>query len=127
MAKLPDPNFILLYVKNVATSVSFYAGLLGRAPVDASINFALFALSSGVKLGLWARHDVQPMATVSPGSAELCITLASVEAVEAAHAEWLGQGLTILQAPTKMDFGFTFVASDPDGHRIRVFVPAGRE
>jgi hypothetical protein len=23
-----------------------------------------------------------------------------------------------------MDFGTTFVATDPDGHRLRVFVPA---
>ena len=33
-------------------------------------------------------------------------------------------GLTILQAPMQMDFGTTFVATDPDGHRLRVFVPA---
>ena len=26
-------------------------------------------------------------------------------------------------APTAMDFGFTFVALDPDGHRLRVFAP----
>jgi hypothetical protein len=26
--------------------------------------------------------------------------------------------------PTKMDFGTTFVALDPDGHRLRVFAPA---
>jgi hypothetical protein len=24
----------------------------------------------------------------------------------------------------QMDFGVTFVATDPDGHRLRVFVPA---
>ena len=29
----------------------------------------------------------------------------------------------ILQEPVQMDFGHTFVASDPDGHRLRVFVP----
>jgi hypothetical protein len=23
----------------------------------------------------------------------------------------------------QMDFGYTFVAADPDGHRLRVFVP----
>jgi hypothetical protein len=26
--------------------------------------------------------------------------------------------------PVQMDFGTTFVATDPDGHRLRVFVPA---
>ena len=28
------------------------------------------------------------------------------------------------QAPTDLDFGRTFVALDPDGHRLRVFAPA---
>ena len=124
MTKLPDPNFILLYVKDVATSVSFYTGLLGRPPVDASANFAMFALSSGVMLGLWARHDVEPVATAPTGSGEIGITLASVGEVEAVHADWLGRGWPIIQPPTKMDFGFTFVAGDPDGNRIRVFCPA---
>jgi hypothetical protein len=31
------------------------------------------------------------------------------------------RGLPIAQAPTAMDFGPTFVALDPDGHRLRVF------
>ena len=51
---MSDPNFIIPYVKNPAQSAAFYAGLLGRPPVDSSPNFAMFALSSGVMLGLWA-------------------------------------------------------------------------
>ena len=34
------------------------------------------------------------------------------------------RGIEILQKPTRMDFGFTFVGLDPDGHRLRVFAPA---
>jgi predicted enzyme related to lactoylglutathione lyase len=30
----------------------------------------------------------------------------------------------VAQPPTRMDFGFTFLALDPDGHRLRVFAPA---
>jgi len=125
MAKLPDPNFFLLYVKNVDASAAFYGALLGRPPVEASPNFAMFALSSGVMLGLWGHHDVQPVPSAPAGGGEIGITLDSVAAVQSLHAEWAGRGLTILQAPTKMDFGYTFVASDPDGHRLRVFVPTG--
>ncbi len=33
----------------------------------------------------------------------------------------LDRGLTIAQAPSDMDFGRTFVALDPDGHRLRVY------
>ena len=38
-------------------------------------------------------------------------------------ADWKQRGLPILQEPVQMDFGHTFVAADPDGHRLRVFVP----
>jgi predicted enzyme related to lactoylglutathione lyase len=39
-------------------------------------------------------------------------------------ARWQSFGARIAQPPTRMDFGFTGVALDPDGHRLRVFVPA---
>lgn len=48
---------------------------------------------------------------------------ASVDGVRATHADWQHKA-SIVQAPTQMDFGFTFVAEDPDGHRPRVFSPA---
>jgi catechol 2,3-dioxygenase-like lactoylglutathione lyase family enzyme len=124
MTILPDPNFIIQYVKDVALSSAFYAELLGRPPVEAAPNFAMFALSSGVKLGLWVEHDVKPAVTVPGGGNEICITAASIEAVDALHAGWRERGVTICQTPTTMDFGHTFVACDPDGHRIRVFFPA---
>lgn len=38
--------------------------------------------------------------------------------------DWKKRGLTILQEPVQMDFGTTFVASDPDGHCLRAFAPA---
>ena len=45
-----DPNVILLYVDNPATSSAFYAGLLGKEPIQSSPSFAMFALDSGVRL-----------------------------------------------------------------------------
>ena len=39
------------------------------------------------------------------------------------YRDWSLRGLPILQAPIDMDFGRTFVALDPDGHRLRVFAP----
>ena len=41
------------------------------------------------------------------------------------HEAWSQRGLRIAQAPVGMDFGHTFVALDPDGHRLRVFAPSG--
>lgn len=74
-------------------------------------------------LGLWARDTVAPAADAAPGGAELAITVADNDAVRAAHADWSARKLPIAQAPTAMDFGYTFVALDPDGHRLRVFAP----
>ena len=115
------PTFIL-YVASPTASATFYTDLLGNPPVDASPGFALFALSSGVMLGLWATQAVAPAATPIGGS-ELAFAVEGNEAVHARHAEWCAKGLTILQAPVAMDFGFTFTAADPDGHRLRVFAP----
>jgi predicted enzyme related to lactoylglutathione lyase len=117
-----DPNFILLYVKSPTASVAFYAELLGKAPAEASPTFAMFALDSGVMLGLWAAEGVEPAAT-APGGAEIAFAVEDRAAVEGRHAAWQARGLAIAQAPTAMDFGYTFVALDPDGHRLRVFAP----
>jgi predicted enzyme related to lactoylglutathione lyase len=121
---MPDPNFVILYVDSPAASAAFYADLLGKAPVEASPTFAMFALNSGVMLGLWARRTVEPEATGS-GGGEIAFTVADSAAVDATHADWKERGLRILQSPTEMDFGRTFVAGDPDGHRLRVFFPTG--
>jgi catechol 2,3-dioxygenase-like lactoylglutathione lyase family enzyme len=120
---MQDPNFLILYVANPTASAAFYADLLGKPPVEASPTFAMFALSSGVMLGLWAAHTVVPAATPG-GGVELAFAVeGGADAVHARHAAWRAKGLPILQAPTAMDFGLTFTATDPDGHRLRVFAP----
>ncbi|HWK47962.1 MAG TPA: VOC family protein [Stellaceae bacterium] len=117
------PNFMLLYVDSPKASGTFYADLLGREPVEASPTFVLFALDSGLMFGLWSRHTVEPAATAAGGGAELAFRVADPE-IDTTYADWKARGLTILQEPTILDFGRTFVALDPDGHRLRVFAPA---
>lgn len=120
-ATVSHPNFFILYVDRPLASADFYAGLLGRAPVEASATFAMFALDSGVMLGLWSKHTIEPAAAVGGGGAEVAFALDGKDAVDALHADWRAKGLPMLQAPVQMDFGYTFVAHDPDGHRLRVF------
>lgn len=117
-----NPSFILLYVDNQLRSAAFYASLLGIEPAETAPTFCMFALPSGVMLGLWSRHGVTPAAT-PPGGSEIAFTVADKAAVHAMHADWSARGLLIAQAPVALDFGFTFVALDPDGHRLRVFAP----
>lgn len=118
---MPDPRYLLLYVDSPEASGAFYAGLLGRQPVEASPTFALFVFESGLKLGLWSRHTVEPAAGAAGGGGELGFPVDDAAALDAVHDAWKARGVTILQAPTAMDFGRTFVAVDPDGHRLRVF------
>jgi catechol 2,3-dioxygenase-like lactoylglutathione lyase family enzyme len=117
-------NFVILYVDSPPASAAFYAELLGKQPVESSPTFAMFAMDSGVMLGLWSRHTVEPAATAAGGGAEVAFTVADAEAVRATHVDWSRRGLPIVQEPTAMDFGHTFVALDPDAHRLRVFAPA---
>lgn len=118
---MTNPNMIILYVTDPQASAGFYADLLGKSPIESACTFAMFALESGVIFGLWAKHAVEPAATATGGGTELAFSVADNDAVNMLHADWVRRGLIITQAPTQMDFGFTFVACDPDGHRLRVF------
>jgi catechol 2,3-dioxygenase-like lactoylglutathione lyase family enzyme len=121
-----DVSFVLLYVDNPSRSAAFYGDLLGRPPVESSPTFAMFAMSSGLMLGLWSRHTVEPAAAGAAGSAEIAFTVADRGTVDATHEDWSRRGLEIVQTPTDLDFGRTFVALDPDGHRLRVFTPSAQ-
>lgn len=114
-------NFILLHVENVATSASFYEYVLGNAPVEFSATFAMFVTPEGFKLGLWDHHGVLPASTRQTGSSEIVFSCDTDEEVDAVHMRWAQNGIHILQAPETMDFGRTFTAADPDGHRVRVY------
>lgn len=119
-----QPDCLILYVHSPAESVLFYRSLLGREPVEQSPNFAMFMLNDKTMLGLWAAHDVQPAGPHRGGGSEIGITVATDDEVNAAVAAWKASGWPVLQSPTAMDFGFTAVTADPDGHRVRVFRPA---
>ncbi len=115
-------DFVLLYVDSPAKSAVFYETLLGRAPIEASPTFVMFDMPSGLRLGLWSRRTVEPSAT-PVGGHEIAFIVPDATAVAATHAEWRSRGLAIAQPPVRLDFGDTFVALDPDGHRLRVFAP----
>jgi catechol 2,3-dioxygenase-like lactoylglutathione lyase family enzyme len=119
--KTAQPNFILLYVDSPKASGDFYGALLGREPVETSPTFVMFALETGLMLGLWARHTVKPDPAAAGGGSEIGIAVDNRAAVDAACAVWKARGVRIVQEPTEMDFGRTFVGLDPDGHRVRVF------
>ena len=115
------PTYTILYVASPEASARLYAGLLDAQPIEASPTFQLFALENGRILGLWARPGVEPACDFHGSGSELAFRVETEAAVDALHAQWRERGLRILQAPVRMDFGYTFTAADPDGHRLRVF------
>ncbi|ANL39336.1 glyoxalase/bleomycin resistance protein/dioxygenase family protein [Rhizobium phaseoli] len=116
-----DGNSILLFVTDAAESASFYQRLLGQNPVEASPTFAMFILPSGLALGLWGKAGVEPAPAGMGGGCDVGFRVATADVVDALHAEWLDRGASILLPPTDLDFGRSFVAADPDGHRLRVY------
>ncbi|HEY2861363.1 MAG TPA: VOC family protein [Terracidiphilus sp.] len=117
-------NFINLYVDDAQRSADFYATILGKQPVQSSPGFSMFILNGGLTLGMWKREAVEPAVEGAAGGGEICFAESSDAQVDERFAEWTGQGLVIAQKPTKMSFGYTFTALDPDGHRLRVYTLA---
>ncbi len=119
-------NFVLLYVADPIASGKFYSGLIDKPVVQSSPGFAVLPLGGDVMLGLWLRQEVEPKVTAATGASEIAFTVDGDAELTRLHKDWKSRGLTIAQAPTQMTFGFTFVALDPDGNRIRAFAPAAR-
>lgn len=118
---MTDSNSVLLYVTDATASASFYTKLLGLEPVEASPTFAMFILPSGLGLGLWGKTGVEPAPVAAGGGCELGFKVETATMVDATHADWRGKGTTIVLPPTDLDFGRSFVALDPDGHRLRIY------
>ncbi|MEN3930835.1 VOC family protein [Microvirga sp. W0021] len=118
-----EPNLTILYVDSPAKSEAFYVNLLGRKPVESSPTFAMFAFPSGMRLAFWSRHTVEPAIENICWSGELAFPLSTRQDVDAAFAMLSNNGLKIIQQPQVMDFGYTFVALDPDGYRLRIYCP----
>jgi predicted enzyme related to lactoylglutathione lyase len=115
---VPNLSFVLLFVENPLQSSSFYSQIFDQKPLEESPTFVLFALPNGIMLGLWSRKTAEPSVLAAGGGSEIAF---SNEDVDEVHRKWSDLGIPMAQAPTDMDFGRTFVALDPDGHRIRVY------
>ena len=120
---MPDPNLILLYVDDPARSVAFYERLLGRKPAAAFPTYAAFELASGLTLGLWSTKAKDFVSSGIGHRVELAFMVESERTVDELHDAWRNAGVAIEQEPMTAVFGRTFVALDPDGHRIRVCTP----
>jgi catechol 2,3-dioxygenase-like lactoylglutathione lyase family enzyme len=121
---MTSPSYVLLAVADPRESIKIYNRLLDLEPVELSDTFALYVLPTGWKLGLWKKNGMDPTPLV-PGGSELGFPQGDRNDVDRLHKDWKALGLAIVQSPTELDFGYTFVAADSDGHRLRVFALSG--
>lgn len=120
-----EPSAVILYVDNLTKSSQFYQALLGIKPEELSLHFNQFTLSNGMHLGLKVKNTVEPPATHKNGGGELAFTLDNTAKIDAMFATLQMNGATIVQPPTSMTFGYTFLALDLNGNRLR-FVSLGK-
>lgn len=114
------PNSIILYVSDVEKSTRFYTRLLNAEPVEQYSEFSVFALSDDMILGLQAKSGIAPAPQPHIGGTEICMSDISNREVDEIFRKWCELGVEIIMKPAMLDFGYTFVATDPDGHRLRV-------
>jgi predicted lactoylglutathione lyase len=116
-------DMTILYVPNVVKSTDFYASLFDIKPINVTPTFAMFVFESGFKLGLWSKYTVQPPVDTQHFSVngEITFKVQHKADVDFLYNEWGAfREIAIIQSPAGMDFGYTFTAIDPDGHRLRV-------
>ena len=103
---MAHPNFILFYV-NLRLRVDFIATFSCDLYRKLKYLFALITVCY-----CWKRSGVRPP------QRNAIIAVDGIEEVSNEIVQWRAHVVSIIQAPCDMDFGHTFVAVDPDGHRI---------
>lgn len=114
------PNSIILYVSDIQLSTQFYTTILGQQPIETYEEFSVFTLSECMILGLQTKEGIDPKPNGQVGGFEICLSDVNKQQVEIIYQQWQALQITILLEPTQLEFGYTFVALDPDGHRLRV-------
>ncbi|QDQ39457.1 hypothetical protein E3226_003110 [Legionella geestiana] len=118
-----QPNVIVLYAASLAVTSQFYREVFGMAPVEASSTFHSFKLSNDLSLAIKAQSSVLPPVDEKNSGGELAFVLESRDRVNALFTEWHTKNIRIILPPTQLPFGYTFVALDPDGYRLRFIAP----
>lgn len=130
-------SLITLGVADVARSTRFYAALgweLSPASMEGDVSFFR---TGGALLGLWGTGDLVADARVDAAregfrGVSLAINLGGPEEVDAALADAVRAGGTLVKAGQKTDWGgYSGYFADPDGHLWEVahnpFWPLGAD
>ncbi|MFW7525388.1 VOC family protein [Vibrio ostreicida] len=113
---------IVLYVIDIHASQTFYADLFNCKPTPLSPTFVAINLADNIKITLKQTAQLTPASDVTGGGTELSVAVADQARFEEVYRVWDAQGVVFAQYPEAHCYGLNFVALDPDGHRIRVFI-----
>lgn len=117
------PNLLLFYVQNPLESAQFYEQIFEITPVASFPSYVAFIFKNGFSFSLWSTEAKNFVSGGNGHRAELSFMVADEESVRNLREKWSKLNITIEQDLNEAVFGLTFVALDPDGHRIRVCMP----
>lgn len=118
--KMFKPNSVIIYVKDANISANFYTKILGQPPIETYPGFAVFLLNDNFVLGIQEAAEITPKAPNHYGGFELSFSDVIKNDVDEIYAVWKKLDVTIELEPQMLEFGYTCVGNDPDGHRLRV-------
>lgn len=118
-----SPNLLLFYVKNPIESQSFYEKIFEQRPVVAFQSYVAFTFPNGFTFSLWSTEAKNFISAGSGHRSEMAFMVSNEGEVRRLRDQWGKLGVAIEQDLHEAVFGLTFVALDPDGHRIRVCIP----
>lgn len=121
------PNLLLFYVKNPLESALFYEKIFSIKPVASFPTYVAFSFENGLTFSLWSTQAPNFISGGTGHNCELSFMVNDEETVRELHKRWVKFGVAIEQDLHEAVFGLTFVALDPDGHRIRVCIPDKKE
>jgi hypothetical protein len=118
-----SPNLLIFYVKDPQESAKFYEKIFEKKPVDFYPTWATFTFDNGLCFGLWSTKAKDFVSDGRGHRSELSFMINEEQEVRDLCNKWKTCGVIIEQDLHEAVFGLTFVALDPDGHRIRVCMP----
>lgn len=117
------PNLLLFYVEDPLQSALFYEKIFSIKPVATFPTYVAFSFENGFTFSLWSLHAKDFVSSGTGHRSELSFLVENENAVRLIRKQWEELGVAIEQDLHEAAFGLTFVALDPDGHRIRVCIP----
>ncbi len=117
------PNLLLFYVQNPLESALFYEKIFSIKPVASFPTYVAFSFENGFTFSLWSTQAKNFISGGTGHRSELSFMVNDEQKVRELRKQWGEFGVAIEQDLHEAVFGLTFVALDPDGHRIRVCMP----